>query len=60
MAIQEAVPDRLGPYRLLDRIGEGGMGVVHLAADPENRLVAIKVLRSQIAGDATARAPPGA
>ena len=55
MAIQEAVPDRLGPYRLLDRIGEGGMGLVYLAADPDNRLVAIKVLRSQIAGDATAR-----
>src|SRR5260370_40219777 len=55
MAIQDAMPDRLGPYRLLDRIGEGGMGVVHLATDPENRLVAIKVLRPQVAGDATAR-----
>jgi hypothetical protein len=55
MAIQEAMPDRLGPYRLLDRIGEGGMGVVHLAADCENRHVAIKVLRPQIAGDPAAR-----
>ncbi len=55
MAIQDALPDRLGPYRLLDRIGEGGMGVVHLAADSENRLVAIKVLRPQIAGDGIAR-----
>ena len=55
MAIQDALPDRLGPYRLLDRIGEGGMGVVHLAADSENRRVAVKVLRPQIAGDTTAR-----
>ena len=55
MAIQEAMPDRLGPYRLLDRIGEGGMGVVHLAADSENRLVAVKVLRPQIAGEPAAR-----
>jgi predicted Ser/Thr protein kinase len=55
MAIQDALPDRLGPYRLLDRIGEGGMGVVHLAADTENRMVAIKVLRPQAAGDVTAR-----
>jgi predicted Ser/Thr protein kinase len=55
MAIQDALPDHLGPYRLLDRIGEGGMGVVHLAADSENRMVAIKVLRPQAAGDMTAR-----
>lgn len=55
MAIQEALPDRLGPYRLLDRIGEGGMGFVHLATDSENRRVAVKVLRPHVAGDATAR-----
>src|SRR6266545_976775 len=55
MAIQETLPDRLGPYRLLYRIGEGGMGFVHLASDSENRPVAVKVLRPQVAGDATAR-----
>ncbi|HLI36876.1 MAG TPA: serine/threonine-protein kinase [Streptosporangiaceae bacterium] len=40
----DRIPGRLGPYRLLERIGEGGMGVVHLASDRRGRLVAIKVL----------------
>jgi len=52
---QDLVPDRLGQYRLLDRIGEGGMGVVFLARDRGHRTVALKVLRSTVAGDPTAR-----
>ncbi|HSO65141.1 MAG TPA: serine/threonine-protein kinase, partial [Ornithinibacter sp.] len=46
---------RLGPYRLVQRIGEGGMGVVHLALDPHGRAVAIKVLRQHVAHDPDAR-----
>ncbi|MEJ5913962.1 serine/threonine-protein kinase [Pseudokineococcus sp. 1T1Z-3] len=46
---------RLGPYRLLQRVGEGGMGVVHLALDADGRAVAVKVLRPHIADDPSAR-----
>ena len=46
MSADDQMPDRLGPYRLLDRIGEGGMGVVYLARDRQHRTVAVKVLRA--------------
>ncbi len=41
--------ERIGPYRILDRIAEGGMGVVFLAerADQEfDKKVAVKLIRS--------------
>lgn len=49
------MPARLGPYQLVDRIGEGGMGVVFLARDASQQTVALKVLRSSVAGEPTAR-----
>jgi serine/threonine protein kinase len=47
--------ERLGPYRLRERLGEGGMGVVFLARDPDDRPVAVKVLRQGVPAEATAR-----
>ena len=46
---------RLGRYRLAQVIGQGGMGVVHLALDPDGRAVAVKVLRPHVAADPEAR-----
>lgn len=46
----------VGGYSLLTRIGEGGMGVVHLAQQPGGERVALKVLRPHIVGDDEARA----
>ena len=45
----------IGAYRILAPIGEGGMGVVHLAQGPDGRRVALKVLRPHIVGDREAR-----
>src|SRR5262252_5249268 len=55
MTAEGQMPGRLGPYRLLGRIGEGGMGVVYLALDPSGQAVALKVLRASVAGEPTAR-----
>ncbi|GAA4636502.1 hypothetical protein GCM10023196_086520 [Actinoallomurus vinaceus] len=48
-------PPRLGEYTLTGRLGEGGQGVVYLAADPSGRQVAVKLLRAHLSGDAKAR-----
>jgi len=45
----------VGGYRLLARLGEGGMGVVHLARRGDGPRVALKVLRPHIVGDEEAR-----
>lgn len=39
---------RLGPYRLVRRLGKGGMGRVYLAVSPSGRVVAIKALLAEL------------
>ncbi|MFF8477914.1 protein kinase [Streptomyces sp. NPDC015414] len=44
-------PLRLGPYRLLGVLGEGGMGKVYVGEDGRGGVAAIKVLRPELAHD---------
>jgi predicted Ser/Thr protein kinase len=54
-ADSETDPGSVGPYRLVQRLGEGGMGVVHLGLDDGGRAVAVKVMRAHVAADPDAR-----
>ncbi|MFC9394809.1 protein kinase [Streptomyces sp. NPDC057027] len=40
-------PARLGPYRLIGRVGSGGMGRVYLGRTVSGRLVAVKTLLAE-------------
>ena len=44
-------PGRIGPYRLVGRLGRGGMGHVYLGLSPGGRPVAVKVIRADLAAD---------
>ncbi|MFD5696585.1 serine/threonine-protein kinase [Streptomyces lasiicapitis] len=42
-------PQRIGAYRLLARLGAGGMGQVYLARSDRGRTVAVKLVREELA-----------
>ncbi|EDM77408.1 serine/threonine kinase family protein [Plesiocystis pacifica SIR-1] len=44
--------DRIGRYVLIERVGQGAMGTVYAAYDPDlDRRIALKLLRGRAAGD---------
>jgi serine/threonine protein kinase/tetratricopeptide (TPR) repeat protein len=47
-AAEQAAPEVLGPYKLIEPIGEGGMGSVWMAqqTEPVKRLVAVKLIKA--------------
>ncbi|MFF2193929.1 substrate-binding domain-containing protein [Streptomyces sp. NPDC058157] len=51
MTLRNGDPHTVGGYRLTDRLGAGGMGVVYRAQSVSGRQVAVKVVRPDLAGD---------
>ncbi|MCK7626551.1 serine/threonine-protein kinase [Streptomyces sp. RS10V-4] len=48
-------PHTVGPFRILARLGGGGMGTVYLGRSAAGRTVAVKTLHTRLAGDTTLR-----
>ncbi|MGW1839010.1 serine/threonine-protein kinase [Streptomyces sp. BBFR2] len=48
--LRDQDPRRIGEYRLIGRLGEGGMGHVFLARSDRGRTVAVKLVRAELAG----------
>lgn len=49
--LEDDDPRTAGEYRLLARLGAGGMGCVYLSHTPGGRAVAVKVIRPELADD---------
>lgn len=54
--LQPGDPERIGPYRVIRRLGSGGMGLVFLCRSAGGRPVAVKVIRADLAADREFRA----
>jgi outer membrane protein assembly factor BamB len=56
LALDDHSPRQVGPYRLLGRLGAGGMGQVFLGEDAAGRRAAVKVVHPGLAHDPRFRA----
>ncbi|MGI5198737.1 serine/threonine-protein kinase [Streptomyces sp. CA-288835] len=56
MALRKDDPKSVGGYKLVDRLGAGGMGVVYRGRARSGREVAVKVVHAQYAADPVFRA----
>ncbi|WP_322759435.1 serine/threonine-protein kinase [Frankia sp. Cr2] len=56
MPLQPGDSARIGRYRVVGRLGVGGMGVVYLGQDEAGRPVAVKVIKEDLAADPEFRA----
>ncbi|MGD0603992.1 MAG: protein kinase [Streptosporangiaceae bacterium] len=56
LGLQAGDPEQIGPYLLLGRLGQGGIGLVFLGQSADGRPAAVKVIRPDLAADSELRA----